>query len=80
MDEDDQPVSLTEEQLAEWLAENLTGKDYGNIEVVPEDWGWLVVCRSRSDFGSLALACGNRENARLKGTGPLIWKLARRGR
>lgn len=42
--------------LAEWLSMELEKLNY-KVEVVPEDWGWCVVCE-RSDY-LLWVGCGN---------------------
>lgn len=31
-------------QLAEWLCSSLTKLGYESAEVIPEDWGWCVLC------------------------------------
>jgi hypothetical protein len=31
-------------QLAEWLRDKLSEKDYKVEDVIPEDWGWCVKC------------------------------------
>lgn len=46
-------------QLAHWLAERLRGLGYSQAEVIPEDWGWCVMC-SRKPF-RLWVGCGNSD-------------------
>ena len=43
-------------KFAEWIATSLRGSGY-TTEVVPEDWGWCVVC-ARKPF-LLWVGCGN---------------------
>lgn len=35
-------------QLAEWLRAELSGSNYDLEDVIPEDWGWCVMCRRGS--------------------------------
>src|SRR5262245_22089997 len=65
-------------QLADWLREKLKASGYESAEVIPEDWGWCVVC-SREPV-SLWIGCGNSEsiemleNPKLFKTQPIIWQ------
>lgn len=43
--------------LAEWLCEKLKAIGYDDAEVIPEDWGWCVLC-SNSEV-MLWVGCGN---------------------
>ncbi len=45
------------QQLAEWLYEKLLTKGYKVEKVIPEDWGWCVMC-SREPF-MLWVGCSN---------------------
>lgn len=47
-------------RLSHWLAEKLFDNGYPNVEVIPEDWGWCVMC-SRQPF-LLWIGCGNSES------------------
>jgi hypothetical protein len=44
-------------QLATWLRSKLIGKGYKVEEVIPEDWGWCVMC-TRDPF-MLWIGCGS---------------------
>ena len=44
-------------QLAQWLADSLTSLGYTIEEIVPEDWGWCVIC-NRADY-LLWVGCGS---------------------
>ena len=65
-------------QLSYWLSERLSADGYPNAEVVPEDWGWCVMC-SRDPF-MLWVGCGNSEtmetleNPELLKTQPIVWQ------
>jgi hypothetical protein len=48
-------------QLARWIKEQFEGLGYEVEEVIPEDWGWCVVCQ-RAPF-SLWIGCGNRDDS-----------------
>ena len=43
--------------LADWLSNKLTEKEY-TTEIIPEDWGWCVMC-SRENMW-LWVGCGTR--------------------
>ena len=43
--------------LASWLSLKLKEFGYDDLEIIPEDWGWCVMC-SR-DIGLLWVGCGN---------------------
>ena len=47
----------TGRQLARWLKGQLESAGYAGVEVVPEDWGWCVMC-SKDPF-MLWVGCGN---------------------
>ena len=65
-------------QLSHWLSERLSADGYPNTEVIPEDWGWCVMC-SRDPF-MLWIGCGNSEsmealeNPELFKTQPIVWQ------
>ena len=65
-------------QLARWLGDRLAGIGYSRVDVIPEDWGWCVMCQ-REPF-SLWVGCGNSEtmetleNPELFKTQPIIWQ------
>ena len=65
-------------QLSHWLSQRLSGDGYPGAEVIPEDWGWCVMC-SRDPF-MLWIGCGNSEtedtleNPELFKTQPIIWQ------
>jgi hypothetical protein len=44
-------------QLAHWLKARLASAGYTAVEVIPEDWGWCVMCQ-RDPF-LLWVGCGN---------------------
>lgn len=44
-------------QLSEWLRKKFEGLGYPVEDVIPEDWGWCVMCQ-RTPY-SLWIACGN---------------------
>jgi hypothetical protein len=43
-------------ELADWLAQKLRPLGYP-IEVIPEDWGWCVICQRKP--ARLFIGCGN---------------------
>ena len=45
------------QELAEWTCEQMKSLGYPEAEVIPEDFGWCVMC-SRRDF-MLWIACGS---------------------
>ena len=47
----------TGRQLARWLKERLESAGYADVDVIPEDWGWCVMCQ-RDPF-MLWVGCGN---------------------
>ncbi len=47
-------------QLAFWIKRKFEGLGYKVEEVIPEDWGWCVMCQ-RKPY-SLWIGCGNRED------------------
>ncbi len=65
-------------QLSHWLAGKLAAAGYPEAEVIPEDWGWCVMC-SRDPF-MLWVGCGNQdtdetlENPELIRNQPIIWR------
>ena len=42
--------------LAEWLCKKLKAIGYANAEVIPEDWGWCVMCSTNEVM--LWVGCG----------------------
>ena len=46
-------------QLSQWLKTKFEGLGYGVEEVIPEDWGWCVMCQ-RTPY-SLWIGCGNMD-------------------
>ena len=65
-------------QLAHWLSDKLSANGYPNAEVIPEDWGWCVMC-SREPF-MLWIGCGNSdsietlENPELINSYSVVWQ------
>lgn len=47
-------------QLSHWLAKKLSADGYPDAEVIPEDWGWCVMCY-RDPF-MLWIGCGNADS------------------
>jgi len=47
-------------QLAYWLKSKFTEQGYNEVEVIPEDWGWCVMC-SRKPY-NLWVGCGSMMN------------------
>lgn len=47
-------------QVAEWVATQLKARGYEEAEVIPEDWGWCVMCGGK-DF-LVWVGCGNVES------------------
>jgi hypothetical protein len=43
-------------ELAQWFRERLAGRGYVSATVVPEDWGWCVVCARKPIM--LWVGCG----------------------
>jgi hypothetical protein len=41
---EDERTSSYGKQLAHWLRAKLAARGYGAAEVIPEDWGWCVMC------------------------------------
>jgi hypothetical protein len=58
-DEETNPFRYGKE-LAEWLRERFLNLGYDVEEVIPEDWGWCVMCQ-RKPF-DLWIGCGNMED------------------
>lgn len=48
-------------QLASWIREKMASKGYPAEEVIPEDWGWCVMC-SREPF-LLWIGCSIMQDA-----------------
>ena len=48
-------------QLAHWLRDKLIAAGQSVEGVIPEDWGWCVVCRSKPY--RLWIGCGNMDEA-----------------
>ena len=46
-------------ELATFLYSQLKESGYPNAELIPEDWGWFIICQSNSF--SLEIGCGNVE-------------------
>lgn len=65
-------------QLSHWLAERLATDGYPDVEVIPEDWGWCVMC-ARDPF-MLWIGCGNSESTEtlehpeMIKSQPVIWQ------
>lgn len=65
-------------QLSHWLADKLAVNGYPEAEVIPEDWGWCVMC-SRDPF-MLWIGCGNTEsmetleNPEIIKSHPIVWQ------
>ncbi len=65
-------------QLAYWIGDGLSKIGYSDVEIIPEDWGWCVMC-SREPF-MLWVGCGNMElmesleDPSLFETKPIIWQ------
>ena len=55
-DEETRPRSYGR-QLAHWLRERFLALGYPAAEVIPEDWGWCVMCQR--DPYALWVGCGN---------------------
>lgn len=65
-------------QLAHWLAEKLGARGYQAPDVIPEDWGWCVMCRRTPFF--LWVGCGGtleegapRDEAALVPARDILW-------
>ena len=48
-------------QLALWIKKKFEELGYDVEDVIPEDWGWCVMCQ-RAPF-TLWIACGNRDDS-----------------
>ena len=48
-------------QLARWIKGKFEALGYTVEDVIPEDWGWCVMCQ-REPF-SLWIGCGNRDDS-----------------
>lgn len=58
-------------QLAHWLQFRLKEHGYPQAEVVPEDWGWCVMCRAQPF--KLWVGCGNVESEGSSESAPIVW-------
>jgi len=52
-------------QLAHWLAQRLQAHGYASTEVIPEDWGWSVVCARKPLL--LWVGCGSLASEGISG-------------
>jgi len=50
--------------LAEWLCKEFQSIGYANAEVIPEDWGWCVMCSNNEVM--LWVGCGNVQTEELR--------------
>ncbi len=60
--------ALYGKNLAEWLCKKFIAIGYANAEVIPEDWGWRVMC-STKDI-DLWVGCGAVETDALMNSYP----------
>jgi hypothetical protein len=64
-------------QLAKWLKSKLEGVGYSVEEIIPEDWGWCVMCQREPYW--LWVGCGNMDDLEANADSPppkkddIIW-------
>ena len=72
-EEEDVNPGRTGRQLARWLKARLESSGYAGVDVIPEDWGWCVMCQ-RDPF-MLWVGCGNLDepDAAIPPNDEIVW-------